>query len=141
MLEDKLRATDWEATNELIEEQVARESYFQWFKDNERHETVTWTFCNDDIWSGVENFFLFSFVFLFFYQSNTTSPMRPSSSSTATRPDKSPPNTFECADKGSTSQAHCSFSVPMSNQPCSTKDFHINEQATFLNDFPPECFG
>lgn len=38
MLEDKLRATDWEATNELIEEQVARESYLQWFKDNERHK-------------------------------------------------------------------------------------------------------
>eukprot|EP00064_Thunnus_orientalis_P011483 superscaffoldBa00001660_g11514 len=27
MLEDKKRATDWEATNEAIEEQVARESY------------------------------------------------------------------------------------------------------------------
>lgn len=38
MLEDKLRATDWEATNEMIEEQVARESYLQWFKDNERHK-------------------------------------------------------------------------------------------------------
>lgn len=38
MLEDKLRATDWEATNEVIEEQVARESYLQWFKDNERHK-------------------------------------------------------------------------------------------------------
>jgi OTU domain-containing protein 5 len=36
MLEDKLRVTDWEATNEAIEEQVARESYLQWLKDNER---------------------------------------------------------------------------------------------------------
>ncbi|XP_039297279.1 OTU domain-containing protein 5 [Nilaparvata lugens] len=36
MLEDKLRATDWEATNEAIEEQVARDSYVQWIKDNER---------------------------------------------------------------------------------------------------------
>lgn len=35
MLEDKLRATDWEATNEAIEEQVARESYLQWLKENE----------------------------------------------------------------------------------------------------------
>jgi OTU domain-containing protein 5 len=35
MLEDKLRATDWEATNEAIEEQVARESYLQWLRDNE----------------------------------------------------------------------------------------------------------
>ena len=36
MLEDKIRATDWEATNEAIEEQVARESYLQWLRDNER---------------------------------------------------------------------------------------------------------
>lgn len=36
MLEDKLRATDWEATNEAIEEQVARESYLQWLRDNEK---------------------------------------------------------------------------------------------------------
>lgn len=36
MLEDKIKATDWEATNEAIEEQVARESYLQWLRDNER---------------------------------------------------------------------------------------------------------
>ncbi|XP_023693370.1 OTU domain-containing protein 5-A-like isoform X1 [Paramormyrops kingsleyae] len=36
MLEDKKRATDWEATNEAIEEQVARESYLQWLRDQER---------------------------------------------------------------------------------------------------------
>ncbi|KAK9889309.1 hypothetical protein WA026_004590 [Henosepilachna vigintioctopunctata] len=36
MLEDKILATDWEATNEAIEEQVARESYIQFFRDNER---------------------------------------------------------------------------------------------------------
>lgn len=29
-------ATDWEATNEAIEEQVARESYIQYFRDSER---------------------------------------------------------------------------------------------------------
>ncbi|CAG9759344.1 unnamed protein product [Ceutorhynchus assimilis] len=36
MLEDKLNATDWEATNEAIEEQVARESYIQYFRDSEK---------------------------------------------------------------------------------------------------------
>uniref|UniRef100_T1JPB8 Uncharacterized protein n=1 Tax=Strigamia maritima TaxID=126957 RepID=T1JPB8_STRMM len=36
MLEDKLKATDWEATNEVIEEQIARESYLQWLRDNEK---------------------------------------------------------------------------------------------------------
>lgn len=38
MLEDKLRATDWEATNEAIEEQVARDSYLQWLRDTEKRE-------------------------------------------------------------------------------------------------------
>ncbi|PVD25049.1 hypothetical protein C0Q70_15546 [Pomacea canaliculata] len=35
MLEDKLRETDWELTQESIEEQVARESYFQWVREQE----------------------------------------------------------------------------------------------------------
>jgi len=35
MLEDKLLATDWEATNDAIEEQVARESYLEWVRENE----------------------------------------------------------------------------------------------------------
>ncbi|XP_071960309.1 OTU domain-containing protein 5-A-like [Antedon mediterranea] len=39
MLEDKVAATDWEATSEAIEEQVARESYLQWLKDNEKRAT------------------------------------------------------------------------------------------------------
>lgn len=34
MFEDKLKTTDWEATNEAIEEQIARESYLQWCRDN-----------------------------------------------------------------------------------------------------------
>lgn len=34
MLEDKIKTTDWEATNEAIEEQIARESYLQWCRDN-----------------------------------------------------------------------------------------------------------
>uniref|UniRef100_A0A182QA84 ubiquitinyl hydrolase 1 n=1 Tax=Anopheles farauti TaxID=69004 RepID=A0A182QA84_9DIPT len=36
MLEDKLKTTDWEATNEAIEEQIARESYAQWCRDSKR---------------------------------------------------------------------------------------------------------
>lgn len=34
MLEDKIKTTDWEATNEAIEEQIARESYMQWCREN-----------------------------------------------------------------------------------------------------------
>jgi hypothetical protein len=40
MLDDKLKATDWEATNEEIMELVARESYLQWLKDNEKRNTL-----------------------------------------------------------------------------------------------------
>lgn len=36
MLEDKLAATDWEATNEAMEEAIARESYLDWLRDSER---------------------------------------------------------------------------------------------------------
>ena len=36
MLEDKMRETDWEVTQDTIEEQVARESYLQWLRDNEK---------------------------------------------------------------------------------------------------------
>ena len=39
MLDDKMKATDWEATNEEIMELVARESYLQWLKDNEKRNT------------------------------------------------------------------------------------------------------
>lgn len=34
MFEDKLKTTDWEATNEAIEEQIARESYLTWCREN-----------------------------------------------------------------------------------------------------------
>ncbi|XP_053435066.1 OTU domain-containing protein 5-like [Nycticebus coucang] len=36
MLGDKKQAADWEATNAAIEEQVARESYLQWLRDQEK---------------------------------------------------------------------------------------------------------
>lgn len=34
--QDKLKTTDWEATNEAIEEQIARESYLQWCRDMQK---------------------------------------------------------------------------------------------------------
>ncbi|XP_077994967.1 OTU domain-containing protein 5-B-like [Glandiceps talaboti] len=46
MLEDKLRATDWEATNEAIEEQIARESYLQWLRDNEKRARKETSACS-----------------------------------------------------------------------------------------------
>lgn len=74
-------------------------------------------------------------------QASATSPMRASSSSTATSAEKSPnPKAFECSDENKGQMAHSSVSVPPTPQ-CSSSDFHINEQATFLKECPPECFG
>ncbi|XP_067880407.1 OTU domain-containing protein 5-A [Heterodontus francisci] len=51
MLEDKKRATDWEATNEAIEEQVARESYLQWLRDQEKQARQN-DFCGRGQWNA-----------------------------------------------------------------------------------------
>lgn len=39
MFEDKLKTTDWEATNEAIEEQIARESYLQWCREQKAQKS------------------------------------------------------------------------------------------------------
>ena len=45
MLDDKLAATDWEATQDELIQQIARESYLQWLCDtnqqNKDNKTVT----------------------------------------------------------------------------------------------------
>lgn len=41
MLEDKLRATDWESTEDAIQEQVARESYLCWLRDQQQRHQQT----------------------------------------------------------------------------------------------------
>jgi OTU domain-containing protein 5 len=40
MLDDKIAATDWEATQEQLIQQVARESYLQWLCDTKDNKTV-----------------------------------------------------------------------------------------------------
>ncbi len=41
MLDDKIAATDWEATQEELIQQVARESYLQWLCDAKDNKTVS----------------------------------------------------------------------------------------------------
>ena len=48
MLEDKIRATDYEATSEAIEEQVAHESYLQWLRENEKRSKGQVIYCTDE---------------------------------------------------------------------------------------------
>lgn len=40
MLDDKIAATDWEATQDELIQQVARESYLQWLCDTKDNKTV-----------------------------------------------------------------------------------------------------
>ena len=54
MLQDKLRATDWEATYEAMEEAVARESYLEWLKENERRSRKVVGVLNFE-WSYLSN--------------------------------------------------------------------------------------
>lgn len=50
MLEDKLRATDWEATNEALEKQVAQDSYLQWVKENEMRNRKKYVSYWEETW-------------------------------------------------------------------------------------------
>ena len=43
MLEDKIRATDFEATTEAIEEQVAQESYLEFLRKNKQQPKNQWS--------------------------------------------------------------------------------------------------
>ena len=42
MLDDKIAATDWEATQDELIQQVARESYLQWLCDTKDNKTVSY---------------------------------------------------------------------------------------------------
>jgi OTU domain-containing protein 5 len=55
MLDDKIAATDWEATQDELIQQVARESYLQWLCDTKDNKTVSYSidrsvknFCSSD---------------------------------------------------------------------------------------------
>ena len=43
MLDDKIAATDWEATQEELIQQVARESYLQWLCESKDNKTVSYS--------------------------------------------------------------------------------------------------
>ena len=60
MLEDKLRETDWELTQETIEEQVARESYLQWLQEQDKYAKTR---------TSVSNFphFVSYLIFLYYH--------------------------------------------------------------------------
>lgn len=154
MLEDKLKATDWEATNEAIEEQVARESYLEWLRDNERRarkqsstRTATATCSSSASMSSPGN-----------HSPRNRGLGSPSASSP--REDKSAAG---CEEYGpsSSSSATCGKEIfgenlMMAGQRCMgtglensckgsgaspKSDFTLLETASFMNQMPPDVFG
>lgn len=159
MLEDKLRATDWEATNEAIEEQVARDSYLQWIKDNEKRNKAlrSATATSSATVTSLE-----------LRQSPRQSPR--SRLSVSTPPRTSPrasPRSSPCSSREDPSNSVASTSTSNDTSACSTstnqsegdnngnpvtssprrenirhiEGFQLMETASFLNLLPPEMFG
>ena len=153
MLEDKVKATDWEATNEAIEEQVARESYLDWLRENERRNRQQRSLSSATASSSAEHL---------------RSPRTSTSSSARNSPklslaeqqhrDRRSPN---ASPKASGSREGTSVSPMASPAPgtssaalnaCNSgssnkKDwglgpgFELAETASFLGQLPPDMFG
>lgn len=136
MIEDKIKATDWEATNEAIEEQVARDSYLQWLADQEKARGKSRLPPAATVTSG------------------QVSP-RGANGTSSPRGGSSPrPRTGQCSPKaGCSSQpdgrdspkpgSSRSHPVPHHPQPDHGlgPGFHLRETASYLNGMPPDLFG
>lgn len=133
MMEDKIKATDWEATNEAIEEQVARESYLAWLAEQEKQKKNAKNPPAATVTSG------------------QVSPRGSSSPRSATHTSSPRPRALS---GGHTSpQAGCS-SQPDGAQgrdspkPGGSREqrrevggFHLQQTASFLNGLPQDFFG
>jgi OTU domain-containing protein 5 len=123
MLEDKMKMTDWEATNEAIEEQIARESYVQWLRDNERRVsktkkmkfTATATVTTTSISST---------------SSGSASNDEPIKNSPKLSPKQPSPRLSPKAGSSGTNS-----SSPLCDP------YGIVETSSFVNQFPPQMFG
>ncbi|XP_023336969.1 OTU domain-containing protein 5 [Eurytemora carolleeae] len=167
MLEDKIRFTDWEATNEAIEEQVARESYLLWVQEQEKARnkanrnppaaTVTSGQMSPRGSGGASP-----------RPPSVSSPRPLPSSSTRPRPGAGtsprPPSGHNSPQAGCSSQPDAGSPEPGSSRSgCSGSSFsgssgvglsggasidhglgpgfRLRETATFLNNFPSDIFG
>jgi len=153
MLEDKIKATDWEATNEAIEEQVARESYLQWLRDNERRHagnSKSATVTSADLRATCEATSPSRAKNLVEEETKAArSSPKPSCSHTSSEPAL---QYLSSPKAGCSSQRDspkpCSSSQPQSTEvPASGNDyglgtgFELEETASFLNRLPPTMFG
>lgn len=124
MLEDKIRATDWEATNEAIEEQIARESYLEWLRETEIRSlkkssaTSTLTKYTDE--------------------ENTNNPSPPKSYSPRTS-SKSP--LHDRIDRELRSPKRCSNEVVDNTKSLCASIVNNNESSNFIHQVSPSVFG
>ncbi|MPC07965.1 OTU domain-containing protein 5 [Portunus trituberculatus] len=162
MLEDKIRATDYEATSEAIEEQVAHESYLQWLRENDQRSkgqrspsSTSSSEAADRCPRGRSS------------PLHQTPPAEGSSDTSRSSPRSSqcsgelprlpPRGATPTSPRGSSSSKDAptpgpehypavpgSSKDPMpssSGHSVSIGDFTVNERASFLNHLPPHIFG
>ena len=137
MIEDKLKATDWEATDVAVAEQVARDSYLQWLADQEKNRTA----------AGAGRHPPAATV-----TSGAVSPRAAAASSSSTSTNVSSAPSGLLSSPRTSPKAGCSYQSDSgradSPKPGSSRSdhglgpgFHLRETASFLNGLPPDAFG
>ncbi|XP_008215952.1 OTU domain-containing protein 5-B [Nasonia vitripennis] len=153
MLEDKIKATDWEATNEAIEEQVARESYLQWLRDNEMRKARSASSSSTSTVTSSQNNHFHS------HSSRAAQQRSHCASPTSSQPNqeslRNSPKTNDSMRYNKRSPQHQSSSgipllpseykakppVPQEPVPGSSKEMHTAPDVSLFNRLPPEVFG
>jgi OTU domain-containing protein 5 len=138
MLEDKLKATDWEATNEAIEEQVARESYIEWVRENETRsndmkskQAKQASPCSSASATSSNN------------TNNELSCKSPTNNSKGSSPRSSPKASSSGTNRfhSKVSKESVKESQPITNAESAQSEFSLVETASFMHQFPPSVFG
>ncbi|KAL2713781.1 OTU domain-containing protein 5-B isoform X1 [Vespula squamosa] len=155
MLEDKIKATDWEATNEAIEEQVARESYLQWLRDNEMRKARSASSSSTSTVTSAQH----SHAHFHSHgnrgqqRSHTSSPTTTQTSQDTMRNSPKVPDTvwYKRSPQHQSPQgsniAHLPPSdfetkiMPQEPIPGSSKEAHTSPDISLFNRLPPEVFG
>jgi len=135
MMEDKIKATDWEATNEAIEEQVARESYLQWLAEQEKQKKNAKNPPAATVTSGQVS------------PRGGSSPRSVAQVTTSPRP-RPVTGGHSSPQAGCSSQPDGGAQGRDSPKPGSSRDnrrevggFYLQQTASYLNGIPPDFFG
>lgn len=135
MLEDKLRATDWEATDEMLSEQVARESYLQWLKDNEKRNKSS-SGCSSSTFTGSRS-----------PRHHGVRSSPPSAAGRAERcsplasPRQRPSTSFTSATATVTRESQERVDACPDAGPSRDLGFPLLETASFIDQLPPHLLG